>query len=122
MYAIVKTGGKQYTAKENEIIQIEKLDVPVGEEVVLSDVLLFSGDDGQVIGAPFIDGATVVGTVKRHGLGEKIIGYTFKPKKSWSKRYGHRQHFTQVLIEKINYKKPRARKAAAEETVEVAAE
>lgn len=119
MYAIVRTGGKQYTVKENEVLQVEKLDVPAGEEVVLSDVLLVSGDDGQIIGTPVVEGATVVCKVQDQGLSKKIIGRTYKPKKHTSKRYGHRQPYTQVLVEKINYKKPRARKAA-EETVEAA--
>ena len=114
MYAIVRTGGKQYTVKENDVIQVEKLDVLAGEEVILSDVLLVSGDDGEVIGTPVVEGATVVCKVQNQGLGKKIIGRTYKPKQHTAKRYGHRQPFTQVLIEKITYKKPRAKKAAAE--------
>lgn len=121
MYAIVRTGGKQYTVKENEILQVEKLDVPAGEEVVLSDVLLVSGDDGEFIGTPIVEGATVVVKVQNHGLGVKIIGRTYKPKKHTSKRYGHRQPYTQLLIQKINYKKPKAQKAeATAETAEAA--
>ena len=121
MYAIVRTGGKQYTVREQEVIQVEKLDVPAGEEVVLSDVLMLSGEDGEIIGAPVVEGATVVGKVQRHGRAKKIIGFTYKPKKNIHGRYGHRQPYTQVLIEKINYKKPRAKKAA-EEPAEVKAE
>jgi large subunit ribosomal protein L21 len=120
MYAIVRTGGKQYTVKENDVIQVEKLDVPAGEEVILSDVLLVSGDDGEVIGTPVVEGATVVCKVQDQGLGKKIIGRTYKPKKHTSKRYGHRQPYTQVLIEKIAYKKPRAKKAAEEPVTEAA--
>lgn len=112
MYAIVRTGGKQYTVKEQDVIQVEKLDVPAGEEVILSDVLLVSGDDGEVIGTPTVEGATVVGKVQNQGLAKKIIGRTYKPKKHESRRYGHRQPYTQVLISKIDYKKPRAKKAA----------
>ncbi len=121
MYAIVRTGGKQYTVKENDVIQVEKLDVPAGEEVILSDVLLVSGDDGEVIGTPTVEGATVVGTVQNQGLGKKIIGRTYKPKKHTASRYGHRQPYTQILVSKINYKKPRAKKAA-EEPAEALAE
>ena len=122
MYAIVRTGGKQYTVREQEVIRIEKLDVPAGEEVVLSDVLLLSGDSGEFIGTPVVEGATVVGKVQSHGLGKKIVGFTYKPKKNEHRRYGHRQPYTQILIEKISIKKPRARKAAAEEPAEAAAE
>lgn len=101
MYAILKTGGKQYTVKENDIVQVEKLDVPAGEEVVLSDVLFVSTDNGLLIGAPSVEGATVTGKVVRHGLTKKIVARTYKPKKNESRRYGHRQNFTQVLIQKI---------------------
>ncbi|MHB0999949.1 MAG: 50S ribosomal protein L21 [Armatimonadota bacterium] len=103
MYAVVKTGGKQYTVRENEIIQVEKLDVPVGEEVAMTDVLLVQSDQGQVVGTPTITGATVTCKVVRHGLCKKIIGFTYKPKKNVRGRYGHRQKFTQVLVEKISY-------------------
>ena len=104
MYAIVKTGGKQYTVRENEVIQVEKLDIPAGESVTLSDVLFVSTDSGPVVGAPVIEGATVTGKVVRHDLAKKIIGFTYKSKKNEHRRFGHRQPFTQVLIEKINPK------------------
>lgn len=113
MYAIVKTGGKQYTVRENEIIQIEKLDVSEGEEVVLSDVL-FVSDIDEVIGTPKVEGAKVIGKVVSQGLGKKIVGFTYKPKKNERKRYGHRQPYTQILIEKITYKKPKEKKATEE--------
>jgi large subunit ribosomal protein L21 len=100
MYAILKTGGKQYTVRENEMIQIEKLDVPAGEAVTLNEVLFVSGDNGPVIGDPVVGGASITGKVVRHGLGRKITGFTYK-KKNQRHRYGHRQPFTQVLIEKI---------------------
>lgn len=101
MYAIVKTGGKQYTVKENDVIQIEKLDTPAGEEVVLNDVLFVKSDTEDMIGAPIVAGATVTGKVIRHGLGKKVIGFTYKKRKNEARRYGHRQPFTQVLIQKI---------------------
>lgn len=118
MYAIVKTGGKQYTVRENETVQIEKLDIPAGEKVVLSDVLFIGGDKENIIGSPLVEGATVTGKVVRHGSGKKVIGFTYKPKKNERRRYGHRQSFTQVLIEKIAVKKPRAKKAEEEAPAE----
>ncbi|HUV05571.1 MAG TPA: 50S ribosomal protein L21 [Armatimonadota bacterium] len=114
MYAIVKTGGKQYTVREKDVIQVEKLDVPAGEKVMLKDVLFVSGDKGEMIGTPLVEGATVSGKVVAHGLGKKIIGFTYKPKKNERRRYGHRQPYTQVLIEKIAVKKKRERKATEE--------
>jgi large subunit ribosomal protein L21 len=116
MYAIVKTGGKQYTVRENEVIQIEKLDLAEGEKVVLSDVLFISGDEGETIGTPIVEGASVTGKVQHQGLAKKIIGRTYKPKNHSSVRFGHRQPYTQVLIEKIAVKKPRSRKSAEEVT------
>jgi large subunit ribosomal protein L21 len=103
MYAVLKTGGKQYTVRENEIIQVEKLDVPAGEEIVLSDVLFVSGDKGAQIGTPVVEGAKITGKVVRHGLADKIIGFTYKSKKNEHRRFGHRQPFTQVLVQKIEY-------------------
>ena len=114
MYAIVKTGGKQYTVRENEIIQIEKLDIPEGGKVVLSDVLFINGDKGEIIGTPVVEGATVTGKVVSQGLGKKIVGFTYKPKKNEHRRFGHRQPYTQVLIEKIAVKKPKEKKATEE--------
>ncbi|MCL6629421.1 MAG: 50S ribosomal protein L21 [Armatimonadetes bacterium] len=101
MYAVVKSGGKQYTVREQDIVELEKIDVPAGEEVVLSDVLFISSENGNMIGTPVVEGARVVGKVLGHGLGKKIIGFTYKPKKNVRRRYGHRQPYTQVVIEKI---------------------
>jgi len=114
MYAIVKTGGKQYTVRQDDVIQVEKLDVPAGEQVVLTDVLFVSSDKGQVIGTPVVGGAKVTGKVLRHGRGRKIVGFTYKPKKNERRRYGHRQPYTQVLIEKITLRKERAKKTTEE--------
>lgn len=102
MYAIVKTGGKQYTVRENEMIQVDKMDVAVGEPIVINDVLFVSGDKGISVGTPVVEGAQITAKVVRHGKAKKIVGFTYKPKKNEHRRYGHRQQFTQVLIEKIN--------------------
>ena len=113
MYAILKTGGKQYTVKENDVIRIEKLDAEEGQEVVLSDVLFIGGGE-EVIGSPTVEGAQITGKVMSQGRGKKINGFTFKPKKNEHRRYGHRQAYTEVLIQKIAVKKPRAKKKADE--------
>jgi large subunit ribosomal protein L21 len=102
MYAVVKTGGKQYTVRENDVIQVEKLEVPAGEEFTLGEVLFVSGDKGAQIGSPIVEGAKITGKVVRHSRGVKIIGFTYK-KGNQHRRFGHRQPFTQVLIQKINY-------------------
>lgn len=118
MYAIVKTGGKQYTVRENDVVQIEKLDIPAGEEVVLDNVLFIGDEKGNMIGTPVVEGAKVTGKVVAHGQAKKIIGFTFKPKKNEHGRYGHRQKFTRVLIEKITVKKAKAKKATEEASAE----
>lgn len=101
MYAIIRAGGKQYKVAENDIIQVNKLAVAEGEEVVLNEVLLVSNDGGVKIGSPFVEGAKVVGKVTRQYKGRKVRGFTYKPKKQIHRRYGHRQLLTAVTIEKI---------------------
>lgn len=101
MYAIVRAGGKQYRVAENDIIEVNKLAVEQGEEVVLNEVLLVSDDSGVKIGSPYVEGASVVGKVTRQYKGRKVRGFTYKPKKQIHRRYGHRQMLTSVTIEKI---------------------
>ncbi|HAH86136.1 MAG: 50S ribosomal protein L21 [Armatimonadota bacterium] len=101
MYAILRTGGKQYTVKENDVISIDKLGIEAGETVVLSDVLFVNTDNGPVVGAPVVEGASVTAKVLGETKSKKIIGRTYKPRKSTSRRFGHRQQYSRVLIEKI---------------------
>ena len=102
MYAIIKAGGKQYKVAENDVIELNKLDANVGEQVVVDEVLLVCNDSGITIGAPFIDGAKVECKVLRQYKGRKINGYTYKPKKDSHRRYGHRQLLSSIKIEKIS--------------------
>jgi large subunit ribosomal protein L21 len=100
MYAVIKTGGKQYRVEEKAVLRIEKLDAAAGDTVTIGEVLMVGGDTVR-IGAPFVDGATVTARVLRQGLGRKIDGFTFKRRKNQHRRYGHRQPFTEVVIESI---------------------
>lgn len=100
MYAIIKTGGKQYKVEEGKIISIEKLDAEVGAAVEFGDVLLLSDADVK-IGQPFVAGAKVTGTVLEQGKGAKIRIFKYKAKSNYRRRQGHRQPFTKVKIEKI---------------------
>lgn len=100
MYAIIKTGGKQYCVEEGKVITIEKLDVEVGAEVAFDEVLLVSGDSVK-IGQPTVAGAKVTGKVKEQGKGAKIRIFKYKAKSNYRRRQGHRQPFTKVQIEKI---------------------
>ena len=100
MYAIIKTGGKQYVVEEGKVISIEKLDVEEGAEVTFDEVLLVSGDDVK-IGAPNVAGAKVTGKVLEQGKERKIRIFKYKAKYNYRRRQGHRQPFTKVKIEKI---------------------
>ena len=101
MYAIIRTGGKQYKVAPNDIIQVEKLSTPEGESVVMDQVLLVSGDQDVRVGTPYVEGAIVEGKVVRHFKGRKIRGFTYKRRKHSHRHYGHRQQLTSVAIQKI---------------------
>jgi large subunit ribosomal protein L21 len=101
VYAIVKAGGKQYKVEENSVIQVNKLQAEVGDEVVLKEVLMVNSDGDTKVGTPYVPGARVVAKVLRQFKDEKIDGFTFKPKKNVARRYGHRQMLTELSIEKI---------------------
>ncbi len=102
MYAIIKTGGKQYMVNEGDVLTVEKLDVESGAKVVFDEVLAV-GNNGELnVGSPVVAGAKVEATVVENGKTKKVIVFKYKPKKDYRKKQGHRQPFTKVRIEKIN--------------------
>ena len=102
MYAIIVTGGKQYRVEQGDIVYIEKLDVEADSEVKFDQVLAI-GEEGSVkVGAPVVEGATVVGKVIKNGKSKKVTVFTYKPKKGEKTKIGHRQPYTKVMIEAIN--------------------
>ena len=101
MYAIIATGGKQYKVAEGDIIKVEKLGVEAGQSYTFDQVLAVSGDELKV-GTPVVEGATVEASVIGDGKAKKVIVYKYKPKKTFHKKRGHRQPFTELKIEKIN--------------------
>ena len=103
MYAIVRTGGKQYKVSERTVVRVEKLDnVETGDKVEITDVLMIGDGDSVTVGAPTVAGATVTARVLETAKGKKVHGYTYKPKKSSQRHYGHRQWHTQLIVEKIS--------------------
>ena len=100
MYAIIETGGKQYQVKEGDEIFVEKLDVE--GEFTIDKVIMVGKDDGAVVGAPYVDGASVVAKVVKTGKGKKLNILTYRPKKDSKRKMGHRQPYSKIKIEAIN--------------------
>ncbi len=102
MYAVIKTGGKQYKVSEGEAIYIEKLDLAEGSEVEFEVV---AGHDGKSfhVGSPLVESAKVTGKVLKNGKAKKVTVFTYKPKKGSKRKLGHRQMYTKVQIEKISF-------------------
>ena len=101
MYAIIKTGGKQYRVAESDVITIEKLEAAAEETVTFDEVLTVVNDSDVKVGAPLVDGAKVTGKVLEHGKAKKILVFKYKSKSNYRRRQGHRQPFTKVRIESI---------------------
>jgi large subunit ribosomal protein L21 len=101
MYAIIKTGGKQYKVAEGDILNVEKLNAEKGAEVVFDEVLAIVNDGEVTVGKPFINGAKVTATVEEQGKGEKILVFKYRAKVNYRKRMGHRQPYTAVKISGI---------------------
>jgi large subunit ribosomal protein L21 len=101
MYAVVKTGGKQYKVKVGDTIRVETMAGAPGETIELHEVLLVANDQGTRIGQPFVTGAKVVGSVVTQGKAKKIIVFKAKRRKSYRKKQGHRQRYMAVKINEI---------------------
>lgn len=102
MYAIIVTGGKQYKVEAGETVFIEKLDVEAGDEVTFDKVAAVGKDDGIVVGAPYVEGASVTAKVEKNGKAKKVTVFTYKSKKNEKRKKGHRQPYTKVEITAIN--------------------
>ena len=101
MYAVIKTGGKQYRVQQGDVIFVEKIDAQADEAVTFEEVLLVNDGDATKIGTPVVEGAKVEGKVLAQVKGEKIIIFKYKSKKNIRKMRGHRQYFTEVVIRNI---------------------
>jgi large subunit ribosomal protein L21 len=98
MYAVVKTGGKQYRVSAGEKLRIEQIPADVGAEIVLSEVLLVASGDDLRMGTPMLSGAAVTAKVVSHGRGDKVRIFKMRRRKHYRKSQGHRQNYTEIEI------------------------
>ncbi len=101
MYAIIETGGKQYRVEPNEVLQVEKLAAAPGDMVEFDKVALVQDEGNITLGAPWVEGAKVTCKVLSQGRDRKIVVFTYKRRKQYKRKMGHRQSYTQVKVEKI---------------------
>ena len=101
MYAVIKTGGKQYKVEEGQILRFEKLEGETGSEIKFNDVLLYSDGEKITLGAPVIENAVVSANIVEQGKGKKVIVFKYKRRKAYKRMRGHRQLYTAVKINSI---------------------
>jgi len=101
MYAVVKTGGKQYRVQEGQTVRIEKIDGEIGKSVQLDNVLMFSDDENVSVGQPTLDNVTVNAHIVAQDKSRKIIVFKYKRRKRYRRKQGHRQPFTAIKIDSI---------------------
>jgi large subunit ribosomal protein L21 len=102
MYAVIKTGGKQYKVHEDQVLRVEKLEGSEGSEVEFNDVLLYSDGDTVTLGTPVVENAAVKAHVIEQGRGKKQLVFKYKRRKGYRKMRGHRQHYTEIKIDSIS--------------------
>jgi len=102
MYAVIRTGGKQYQVKAGDSLEVEKLDGNVGDTITLGDVLLVANDAAVTIGQPVVDGATVTAKITGQYRGDKIQVFRYRPKKRIRVHKGHRQYLTRLEVQSVN--------------------
>jgi large subunit ribosomal protein L21 len=102
MYAVIRTGGKQYKVAAGGKLKVETLPAEVGSEIELNDVLMIADGDDIKIGAPVLAGASVKATVLSHGRGEKVMIFKMRRRKHYRKTQGHRQNYTEIRIDGIS--------------------
>ena len=102
MYAVIKTGGKQYRVSAGDKLKIETVAGDVGSEIVLDKVLMVADGDKLNVGKPLVNGASVKATIVSHGRGDKIKIFKMRRRKHYQKHQGHRQNFTEIRIDGIS--------------------
>lgn len=101
MFAVIRTGGKQYKVAKDDVLTVEKLIGDAGGTITFGEVLMLGGDSPKS-GAPLVEGASVIGEIVEQGRGEKVIAFKKKRRKNTHRKRGHRQHFTKVKITEIH--------------------
>jgi large subunit ribosomal protein L21 len=101
VFAVIKTGGKQYVVKPGDKIKVEKIEANVGDTVEISEVLLVNKDGEIKLGTPLVEGVKVIASVVEHSKGPKVIVFKKKPKKCYKRKRGHRQLITTLEIKEI---------------------
>jgi large subunit ribosomal protein L21 len=101
MYAVVKTGGKQYKVAPGEKLRVEQIPADVGAEVVLDQVLMIGEGESVRLGQPTVAGAAVKATVVAHGRGDKVLIFKMRRRKNYHRTQGHRQNYTELKIDSI---------------------
>jgi large subunit ribosomal protein L21 len=101
MYAVIKSGGKQYRVESGAQVRLESLAAEVGAAVAFEEVLLIGGGESVKVGAPLVSGAKVKATVVSHGRGDKVKIFKLRRRKHYQKSQGHRQNYTEVRIDEI---------------------
>jgi len=102
VYAVIKTGGKQYKLAQGDVVRVEKLDAEEGASVELDKVLMIADGDSINVGTPYVDGGKVNATVKSHGRAKKVEIMKFRRRKHHQKRTGHRQYYTEIEVTGIS--------------------
>ena len=101
MYAVIKTGGKQYKVATGEKLKVEQIPADVGTEIVIDQVLAVGEGEQLSVGAPLVSGATVSAKILSHGRHDKVRIFKMRRRKHYQKRQGHRQNYTELFIAKI---------------------
>jgi large subunit ribosomal protein L21 len=101
MYAVIRSGGKQYRVSQGGSLRVEKLAGDVGSSITLDEVLMIGGEADIKIGTPTVDGAQITGTIVAQGRGDKIRVFKMKRRKGYRRTQGHRQDYTEIRVDEI---------------------
>ena len=102
MYAVIRSGGRQYRVEVGQVFDVERLPNEVDDEIQITDVLLVGDGDDTVIGQPSVEGATVTATVVDQVRGKKVIVYKYRQRTNYRRKGGHRQHYTRLRVDDIS--------------------